>query len=76
MKKRSWYLDKKAIGKVLKIIGETERLEVILLRSVSIRQTQTTVYPKATKQSIPCSPLHLLNGSTAIIAAAELFAYN
>ena len=31
-----------------------------------------TVYPKAAKRSIPCAPLLSLNGSTVMIAAAEL----
>ena len=35
-----------------------------------------TVYPKASKRSIPCAPLLSLNGSTVTIAAAELLAYN
>ena len=35
-----------------------------------------TVYPKAAKRSIPCAPLLSLNGSTVIIAAEELLAYN
>ena len=35
-------------------------------------ETLHTVYPKAAKRSIPCPALHLLNGSTVIIAAAEL----
>ena len=35
-----------------------------------------TVYPKAAKRSIPCAPPLLLNGSTVIIAAAKLLAYN
>ena len=38
--------------------------------------TTTTVYPKAAKRSILCAPLHSLNDSTVIIAAAELLAYN
>ena len=32
---------------------------------------QTTVYPKATKRSIPFATLHSLNGSAVITAAAE-----
>ena len=35
-----------------------------------------TVYPKAAKRSSPCTPLHSLNGSRVITAAAELLAYN
>ena len=38
--------------------------------------SQTTVYPKAAKRSIPCALLLSLNGSVVIIAAAELVAYN
>ena len=36
----------------------------------------TTVYPEATKRSIPCATLLSLNGSMGIIAAAEILAYN
>ena len=36
----------------------------------------STVYPEAAKRSIPCAPLLSLNGSTVMIAAAELLAYN
>ena len=36
----------------------------------------TTAYPKVAKRSIPCAPLDSLNGSTVIIAAAELLAYD
>ena len=34
-----------------------------------------TFYPKAAKRSILCARLHSLNGSTVIIAAAELIAW-
>ena len=37
---------------------------------------RATVYPKAAKRSIPLAPLLSLNGSTVMIAAAELHAYN
>ena len=36
----------------------------------------STVYPKAAKRFIPYAPLLSLNGSTVMIAAAELLAYN
>ena len=35
-----------------------------------------TVYPKAAKRFPPCAPLLSLNGSTVIIAVAELLDYN
>ena len=45
---------------------------VVFLKSFTV----TTVYPKAAKLSIPCAPLHSLNGSTVIVAAVELLAIN
>ena len=39
-------------------------------------QVPSTVYLKSARRSIPKAPVLSLNGSTVIIAAAELLAYN
>ena len=50
---------------------------LLTLQAQSIPKRPSDLFPvPAAKRSIPCAPLHSLDGSTVIIAAAELLAYN